>query len=70
MTAIQELFDMDAGELREWLVDKYAWGYSSSDVRLVGAAQDRIAALLNRPFYQIRQEILEDARAMRQEFES
>lgn len=67
LTMQTSVVGMDAGELREWLAAKYAFGFSSAYVRTVAYAERRMAALLGRPFHELRQDILEDARAMRED---
>lgn len=62
-----DLHDMDAGELREWLTEKYAFGFSSAYCRLVVRAERRMAMLLRVDFEQIRPEIVEDARNLRED---
>lgn len=58
---------MDAGELREYLTEKYAFGYSSAHTRSVQQAERRLGVLLNRPFHEIRDEIVADAQRLRED---
>lgn len=58
---------MDAGELREWLTEKYAFGYNGSYSRLVERAEKRLAQLMRWTTEHTYREILSDAIAMREE---
>jgi len=57
---------MDAGELREWLVEKFAFGWSGSITRSVQYAERRLAALLRCSFSDIRPELIQEAQQLRE----